>query len=282
MSSSCSTHKIANNKDPLVSIVILNYNGKHFLKKCLESIFCQNLANFEILLVDNASTDESIEYVKKLFGHESRLKIVSNKTNTGPIEGNNIGIRLVSATTQFVVLLNNDTELTVNWLSCMLNAFEHDQKIGAACSKQLFMEDRKRLQGYGSFIDPYGFNFQLGENEIDKNQYDGKILEIFAGGTTALFLRRKVLNNIGLLDSRYVHGFDDIDLCWRIWLNGFKVVCVSNCTIYHKVAGTTKKVGLSKVLFHREKNRIMTAIKNYSYFYQIKTIPVMLFLIFFK
>jgi GT2 family glycosyltransferase len=259
---------------PLVSIVILNYNGKKYLENCLASIFNQSLSNFEIIFVDNASVDDSINYVKARFGHDHRLKIVENKSNSGPIEGNNIGIRLVNRHTAYVVLLNNDTELTTNWLSCMLYEMESDPTIGAACSRQLMMDDRKRLQGFGSFIDSCGFNYQLGENEVDTGQYNGATLEIFAGGTTALFVRTSVIRKIGLLDSNYVHGFDDVDFCWRVKLSGYKVVCISKCIMYHKVAGTTRKVNLKNVLFHREKNRLMTAIKNYSLSYQVRVLPV--------
>jgi GT2 family glycosyltransferase len=263
-------------ENALVSIVILNYNGKPFLDKCLTSIFNQTFSAFEILFVDNASTDGSIDYIKKRFGNDPRLKIIENSVNFGPIEGNNIGMRLTSKFSQYVLLLNNDTELTLNWLSCMISAFELDSKIGAACSKQMMMDDPKRLQGFGSFIDQCGFNYQLGENEVDRGRYGGATIEIFTGGTTALLVRAGLLRKIGFLDSSYVHGFDDVDFCWRVKLSGHKVVCVSKCVMYHKVAGTTHKVNLKNVLFHREKNRIMTALKNYSLSYQIRVLPIIL------
>jgi GT2 family glycosyltransferase len=259
---------------PVVSIVILNYNGKPFLDRCLTSLFNQTISAFEILFIDNASTDGSVDYTKERFGNDSRLKIIANSINYGPIEGNNIGMRLANNYSQYILLLNNDTELPPGWLSCMIGALELDPNIGAACSKQLMMDDRGRLQGLGSFIDPCGFNYQLGENEIDKGQYGSSTLEIFAGGTTALFIRTQLLKKIGSLDSKYVHGFDDVDFCWRIKLSGYKVVCVSKCSMYHKVAGTTRKVNLKNVLFHREKNRIMTAVKNYSLSYQIRIMPI--------
>jgi GT2 family glycosyltransferase len=261
---------------PVISIVILNYNGKPFLDRCLTSLFNQTFSVFEILFVDNASSDGSIDYLKQRFGNDSRLKIIENHVNYGPIEGNNIGMRLASTSSQYILLLNNDTELTPNWLSWMVNAFELDPKIGAACSKQMMMDDPKRLQGFGSFIDQCGFNYQLGENEIDTGQYNGATIDIFAGGTTALFIRASLLKKIGLLDSIYVHGFDDVDFCWRIKLSGYRVVCVSKCLMYHKVAGTTRKVNLKNVLFHREKNRIMTAVKNYSLKYQVRVLPIIL------
>jgi len=261
---------------PLVSIVILNYNGKPFLDKCLTSLFNQTFSDFEIIFFDNASTDGSVNYLKQQFGNDDRLKIVENPVNSGPLEGNNIGMRLSDCSSKYILLLNNDTELTSDWLSCMVAASENDPSIGAACSKQLLMDDHKKLQGFGSFIDPYGFNYQLGEFQIDKGQFDGRTIEIFAGGTTALLLRKSLLKQIGLLDSHYVHGFDDVDLCWRIWLSGHKVVCVSSCRMYHKIAGTTSKVKLANVVFHREKNRIMTCIKNYSFTTQIRILPQVL------
>ena len=259
---------------PLVSIVILNYNGKPFLDKCLTSIFNQTFSAFEILFVDNASTDESVDYLKQQFGKESRLKIVENSVNYGPIEGNNIGMRLASCHSEYILLLNNDTELTAEWLSCMINALDKDPSIGAACSKQLLMDDHTKLQGFGSFIDQFGFNYQLGEFQIDEGQYNGRTIEIFAGGTTALLLRNSLLKHIGVLESIYEHGFDDVDFCWRVWLSGHRVVCVSSCIMYHKIAGSTRKVKLANVVFHREKNRIMTSVKNYSAKTQIRILPL--------
>jgi len=171
---------MVNNQTPLLSIVILNYNGKQFLERCLKSIFNQTFSMFEVIFVDNCSDDGSVKYVETLYGHDPRLKIVENKINSGPIEGNNVGIRLSSPRAKYVLLLNNDTELTANWLSCMIEVLETDPKIGAAASKQMLMDDPQRLQGFGSFIDKCGFNFQLGEFEIDHNKYEGKIIEIFA------------------------------------------------------------------------------------------------------
>lgn len=261
---------------PKVSIVVLNHNGRKFLDRCLNSVFSQSYSNFEVLLVDNASNDGSTEYVEMKFGHDSRLGIVENDKNYGPIEGNNIGIRRADQQAKYVTLLNNDTELTADWLERMIAVMESDPTIGAACSKQLLMDDPERLQGFGSFIDPCGFNYQLGEGEIDRGQYESKILEIFTAGTTALLIKTKLLRKIGLLDSNYSHGFDDIDLCWRIRLSGFQVVCVPTCAMYHKAGSTTRTVNLDYVLFHREKNRIMTAIKNYTIAYQLRVLPLIL------
>ena len=91
-----------------------------------------------------------------------------------------------------------------------------------------------------------------------------------------MVIRKELLRRIGLLDSRFQHGFDDIDFCWRIMLAGYKVVCVPSCSMYHKVAGTTGKVHLDHVVYHREKNRIITAIKNYSLGNQFRFLPVIL------
>lgn len=260
----------------MLSIVVLNYNGKRFLDRCLNSVLSQNYSNFEIVFVDNASTDGSVKFIKNRFGHDDRVRIVKNDKNYGPVEGNNIGIRHINQQAKYVTLLNNDTELTNNWVETMIAAMESDPTIGAACSKQLQMDAPAKLQGVGSFIDQYGFSYQLGEGEINRGQYDHKILEIFTGGTTALIVRTELLKKIGMLDTKYSHGLDDVDLCWRIWLSGYKVVCISKCAMFHKVAGTTKRVHLDYVVFHREKNRIMTAIKNYSIAYQFRVLPFIL------
>ncbi|MCL2358307.1 MAG: glycosyltransferase family 2 protein [Candidatus Bathyarchaeota archaeon] len=249
----------------------MNFNGKRFLDMCISSILDQDFTNFEILFVDNASTDGSVEYIKTKFGYDSRIKIIQNDYNSGAVEGNNIGIRNANPSASYIFLLNNDTELGPNWLSSMVKVMENNPQIGAAGSKQYFMNERKRLQGIGSFIDCCGFNHQIGENQIDFGQYDREIIPIFASGTTALFIRSVLLKKIGLLDPMYHFGFDDVDLCWRIWLSGHEVVCVSKCITYHRVSGTPRN--LSRVLFHREKNRIMITIKNYGLYYQLRFLP---------
>jgi len=191
---------------PLVSMIVLNYNGKQMLERCLSSIINQTFSDFEIIFVDNASTDGSVAFVKQKYPNDSRIRTIVNDRNYGPVRGLNIGASLSKG--EYVAFLNNDIELDSNWLATLVSVLESDTSIGAASSKQLLMQDARRLQGIGSFIDPYGFNFQEGEGEIDVGQY-GRMREIFHGGTTALIVRRQTLERVGLLDCTFEYGLDD-------------------------------------------------------------------------
>jgi len=259
----------------LVSIVVLNYNGKEMLERCVSSLINQTYPNFEIIFVDNSSTDGSVEFIKQKYGANPKLKIVVNDRNYGPVEGNNIGARL--ATGEYIVFLNNDTETERNCLSRLVNVLESDITIGAAGCKQLLMEDPKRLQGIGSFVDIYGFSYLEGEGEKDVGQYD-RTIEIFSGGTTALIVRKEVLSKVGFLDSKFVYGLDDVDLCWRIWLSGYRIVYVPDARVYHLVGSTSKKIPAQHLLLHREKNRMAMLVKCYDLGSQLKVIPVVLFI----
>ncbi len=150
---------------PMVSIVILNFNGKKFLNQCLDSVLQSDYRNFEVILVDNASTDGSIELVQKNFHQHSNLRIVTNGTNLGFAEGNNIGAR--AATGKYVVFLNNDTEVDPEWLQELLIVVESDKTVGAAQSKLLLLARAraKTIDSAGDFVNCYGKGWMRGCEE---------------------------------------------------------------------------------------------------------------------
>ena len=156
-----------NEKLPLVSVIILNYNGKRFLNKCLTSVLNSNYSNVEVILVDNASTDDSIKLVKESFGHSPVLIIVKNSTNLGFAAGNNVGLSCSKG--KYVVFLNNDTVVEPNWLIELVGVMETNAKIGAAQSKLLSLHNKNFFDSAGDFIDYYGIPIRRGSwGEEDK------------------------------------------------------------------------------------------------------------------
>jgi hypothetical protein len=225
-------------KRPLVSVIILNYNGSRFIANCLNSIFESIYSDFEIIFVDNASTDESISIVNgfKKLARSQRLIIVRNSSNLGYAKGNNIGV--AHARGEYLVFLNNDTVVEPRWLQELVDAVATDRDIGAAQSKLLVLDrDERVFDSAGDFIDFYCLAFRRAAGERDLGQYE-TMEEVFSARGACMLVRHSILKEIGGFDPDFVLEFEDIDLCWRIRLRGYKVVYVPRSVIFHKGFGT--------------------------------------------
>lgn len=261
---------------PLVSVIILNFNGSAYLGSCLSSVLKTYYPNFEIILVDNNSTDGSNDIISK-FSEVPNLTIVLNDHNVGPAEGYNIGSK--HAKGEYLAFLNNDIEVDPNWLSELVKVMENTPDAGAAGCKQLLLKNRSMMDDIGGYIDAYGFVYQrCRHGEIDYGQYDDSIATVFRYGETALIVRRNVFENIGGFDSKYFMWYEDNDLCWRIHLSGHKIISVPSAVIYHAVSGSVSKIPKPQSFYLNERNRIITLIKNYEYTSLFKTLPILLIL----
>jgi GT2 family glycosyltransferase len=264
---------------PLVSVVVLNYNGLTFIDKCLNSVLNNNYSDFELLLVDNASTDGSLEYVKEKFGHNTRIKIIANDRNYGFAEGNNIGLRYVKG--EFVVFLNMDTEVDSSWLEQLVKVMESNPTIGAAQSKLLLMDNPKQFDTCGHMLTPFGFTIERGLGEEDNGQYD-YVADIFGGKGASLIVRRSVIKEVGSFDRDFFTLMEETDLCCRIWLRGYRVVFVPKSVVYHAVAAArlSAKNWRRVELFYWHRNQLMTLIKNLGLKSLVKIMPIHLTLSF--
>jgi GT2 family glycosyltransferase len=241
--------------NPEVSIVIVNWNGKQYLKDCLRTVFNQKYPDYEMIFVDNASIDGSVEYVKEKF---PKAKIIINKENLGFAEGNNIGIRASKG--KYVVALNNDTTVEPHWLEELIKAAERDEKIGICASKILWMDKPNIIYSTG-FILKYGCVIgDRGHLEEDRNQYE-KLQEVFGACACSALYRKDMLNEIGCFDETYFAYHEDSDLSWRAHNAGWKAVYVPTSICYHKSWGTKKD---PSILLTAKRNAIRTICKNSS------------------
>lgn len=261
-----------------ISVIILNYNGKEFLRRCLRSVLDSDYPNFEVIFVDNASTDESVNLVRKLFGSDPRLRIIQNTKNLGFAEGNNVGAKHSNA--DYLVFLNTDTEVDKHWLREVAEVMENEPEIGAAQCKLLQMEDPKRLENVGHYIDCFGLDYNIGENEVDRGQYD-HISEMFGAMGAALVVKREVFFEAGGFDPDYFLSFEDSDLCWRIWLRGYKTSFIPKAVVYHKGKGTCRKLNRWAYIgmYFYCRNRIRSIITNYSLKSLLKYLPTHIILL---
>lgn len=243
---------------PLVSIIIVNYNGKKYLERCLSSVLSTEYPNFEIIFVDNASTDESLILLDQ-FKRYPKIEIIKNTKNTGFAEGNNIGIR--ASRGEYVVFLNTDTEVTPNWLIELIKVMEEETSIGAGQSKLLQMNDKGLIDSVGDFVDLFGAGYSRGNREKDVGQYSA-IKDTFSARGAAMITRRSVIREVGSFDSDYFIRGEDIDLCWRMLLRGYRIVLIPTSVVYHVGGGSTSNRLFA--IFHGNKNLVSSSIKNYS------------------
>lgn len=242
---------------PSVSIIIVNFNGKELLKQCLTSLLATNYPNFEIIVVDNASTDGSVESIKKLFGSCPHIKIVENRENSGHAEGCNIGAQVAKG--RYIVFLDSDTEMKAeNWLWELVKVMESDESIGLAQAKVVLAEDKRRLDYVCMAIDALGTwaaTYGLKEDKLKEN------FEILAASSGCCIVRKGVFNEVEGFDSDYFIYDDDTDLSLRARLLGYKILLVPSAIIIHR--GSVLRGINQKTVYHSAKNRMYTMLKNY-------------------
>ncbi|MFH1457036.1 MAG: glycosyltransferase family 2 protein [Patescibacteria group bacterium] len=243
-------------KKTLVSIIIPNYNGKHFLEKCLKSLREQTFSDFEIILIDNGSSDGSIGFIKN---HFSEVKIIANKKNTGFAKACNQGIKL--AVGKYIILLNNDTMVDKKWIKSLVLTAEHDSSIGMCASKILSEKNVLLVDSVGVNICFNGMSRGRGRLEQDRWQHN-KTEEILLPSGCAALYRKEMLDEIGFFDESFFAYCEDTDLGLRGQLAGWKAVLVSDAIVYHYYSGTAGSYSPLKA-FLVERNHVLVVLKNF-------------------
>ena len=240
---------------PLVSIIILNYNAGQILLDCFESVIKTNYDNFEIIIVDNASEDKSYRKCKEKF---ERTRIIENGKNLGYCEGNNIGIK--NAKGEFVVILNPDTTVEPCWLNELFSAYN---KYGEALyqPKHLSLKEKSIIMSTGNMMNVFGFGYAREKGKKDVNQHD-TIEQIGYASGTCLFAPISVFDKVGLLDPFIFLYHDDLDFGWRSAQIGIKSYYVPSSIIYHAESYSLR--WNSEKFFWLERNRKYCLLTHYS------------------
>ena len=246
---------VKNNSNPLVSIIILNYNAGNLLLNCVDSVFKSAYTNFEILVVDNLSTDNSHVICKEKF---EKIQLIENKENLGYCEGNNVGIR--NANGEFIVILNPDTVVEPNWLNHLMSAYSEFGE-GLYQPKFFSLNEKLVIQSTGNMLHIFGFGFARDKGKID-NEKIKSIEKINYASGTCLFTSKIVLDKIGLLDPFLFLYHDDLDLGWRAAHIGINSFYVPKSIIYHAESYSIK--WSSKKFYWLERNRKYCLLTHYS------------------
>ena len=264
---------------PLVSIIVVNTNEKRYIGRCLSSLLNQTYPNLEIIVVDNASTDGSVEYIKKNF---PEVKIVESKINAGCPGGRNIGIK--NAKGKYLAFIDADAMADRKWIENLVKVAKSNDKIGMCASKILYYQNPKVINSTGTLIckDLTAINRGIGEDDI--NQYE-EIEEVFGFHGAAHLLKKEMLDQIGLYDADYFMQHEEVDLSLRGRIAGWKCYYVPQAIVYHERSASIG-IGAIEKLYYGERNKIQTilkllpmrfimralfySIKKYYYMYQIR------------
>lgn len=251
------------NSTKKVAVVILSWNGKHFLQQYLPSVVQYTSPQLcEIIVADNCSSDGSVEFLKQQY---PQIRIIENKRNGGYAGGYNDALKLVD--NEYYVLLNQDVEVTPNWVEIVIAEFEKDKTVAAAQPKLRAYTQRNYFEyagASGGFIDKWGYLFCRGRIfdtlEEDHGQYDD-IKEIFWATGACLFVRRDVYWQAGALDEDFFAHQEESDLCWRIKNYGYKIICVPQSVVYHLGGGSLPQ-GNPRKTYLNFRNNLMMLFKN--------------------
>lgn len=221
----------ADKKCPLAYVLVLNYNGMSHLDECLHSLLAMDYPDFKVVVVDNASTDGSQDYVRSRF---PAVEIVQNKRNMQFAGGMNAGMRhALGRGAQYIALVNNDVAAERSWLSEMAAAMESSPRIGGVASRLMYYQNRKILNGVGVGFTRLAYAFDRGQGEIVKERYlrREEVLAFTGGGC---LLRSEALRDVGLFDTSLVAYFEDVDLSFRLGAAGWRILAAPAAVLYHK------------------------------------------------
>ncbi|NUM32002.1 MAG: glycosyltransferase family 2 protein [Bacteroidetes bacterium] len=247
---------------PKVSIVILNFNTRFFLEKLIPFLIKTDYDNFEIIVADNASIDGSADFIKEFY---PEIKLICFDENYGFAGGYNKALEQIES--DYFVLLNSDVEVTQNWLKPLISLAQSDSKIAVVQPKLLDYNSRNKFEyagGSGGFIDKYGYPFCRGRwfnfIEFDTKQYNDT-REIFWASGACFLIKSEYWKKSGGLDEDFFAHMEEIDLCWRLKNDGYKIMVCPESVVYH-IGGGTLPVGNPHKTYLNFRNGLFLLCKN--------------------
>jgi GT2 family glycosyltransferase len=239
---------------PAASIIITNWNGKKWLADCFQALDAQTYPDFEIILVDDGSTDDSAEWVAQ---HHPQVRLIRQREHLGFAGANNVGIR--AARGEFIVTLNNDTRADPGWLAAMVAGLT-TADVGMVAAQMLIWDNSDLLDSAGIEVDwaGFGWNRMYGRPATEASRQ----AEVFGPCAGAALYRREMLSEIGLFDEDFYTYYEDIDLAWRAHRAGWRCIYTPSARVLHYHSATGGRYSSRKV-FLLSRNRLWTLIKNF-------------------
>jgi len=240
---------------PEMTVIIVNWNGKHFLDDCLGALRRQTFRDFETIFVDNGSSDGSADYVRTQF---PEVKLVALPENRGFTGGNIAGYEHASG--NLIILLNNDTEAHPAWLEEVHKASLQFSHAGSFASKMMYFDSRERIENCGFALATTGMTVDLGRDEPDGPSWTIS-REVFGACGGAVAYRRSMLDDIGFLDPDFFMVYEDVDLSFRAQLRGYSCVYIPTAIVFHRYRATLGTRPARQV-FYSQRNIEFVYLKN--------------------
>lgn len=241
-----------------VAVVIVSYEGARFLPQCIDALLSASIPEEAIVVVDNGSGDDTLSVLRDRY---NRVAVVQLDRNYGYAVACNIG--MIAVDSEYLLLVNNDATVTKDFLHGLLACMESDKATGAVQSTILTHEFPPRIDSVGSFITRTGFLYHDRFGTIHtRNQEAALYWNVFSAKGACLLLRRSALRKVGLFDEDFFLYFEETDLCWRMWLQGFRVRVSGSSLAYHISGATSRLLPSSLVIYHSFRNRITSLLKN--------------------
>jgi len=240
----------------MFSIIVPNYNGCQYLDRCLSSLQAQSLKDFEIIVVDNGSSDDSVAFIRK---HFPGVQLVPLNENKGFARATNVGIG--RAKYQYIALLNNDTEVDQSWLENIQLAFSKGPEVYCVTSKMIDFHDRARLDGAGDEYTRGGLAMKLGRGHPQK-EFDS-VRETFSACAGGCIFKREIFDEVGLFDEDFFANYEDVDFSLRMKVAGYKILYVPDVVIYHIGGATLGGVTSELAVSLSTRNMINVIVKNW-------------------
>ncbi len=259
-------------RTPLVSIIIINWNGKKDIGMCLKSLAKSTYKKFEIILVDNASTDGSVDYVKKYYPYVS---LIRNSNNIGFVLAHEQALKIAKG--EAILLLNADTIGGSKFLLYLVKRLNSDKAIGVVQPKILLDPDRDLIDSIGSFFLPNGLLYHYGREKDETLPQYNIPFEIFSAKGACMLIKREVIKRVGLFDPDFFAYYEETDFCMRVWMAGWRVFYEPKARVYHKGGRSAIQQPAAFIQFHAYKNALFTYMKNLSTRYLFRILPLFIF-----
>jgi GT2 family glycosyltransferase len=246
-------------KNKLISIIIVNWNGRKWLKNCFDSIYQQTYKNLEIILVDNNSSDNSVSYIRKNY---PKIKIILNDKNYGFAKGNNLGLKVAKG--DYYFLINNDTYIKdVDLISKLISFLEKKPEVSLVQPQIRLLENPQKIDVCGSFWTNTTLLYHFGYHKFIKYKKYNQSFPVFSVKGAAMLIRKDIVNKIGLFDEKFWCYYEETDFCHRVWLSGGECWYFPETYLLHAEGGTSINFDNYFLQYHSFKNKIRSFIKNF-------------------
>lgn len=256
------------NIKPRISIVIVNHNGRHIIEKCLSSLMESTYTNIEIIMVDNASKDDSSDFVSRNF---PSVNVLQSEINLGFAGGCNKGAKIAGG--DYIIFMNNDVQVSKDWIKPLIGACSRNDI--AVCGGKIFLGKTKdRLYSAGGVLNLFSVPIDRGFLEVDRGQFNRPEDVAYVSGA-ALMIDKKTFDMLGGFDAKYFAYCEEVDLCLRTWLSGFRVVYIPSSVVHHDFGGSFGRPSPFRRFFG-VRNMAFTLIKVFGLRSLILLLPVFL------